>query len=64
MKTVLSQDLLRSRRKEVTGYLRFLEKTLKTNAAIQSSGTAPLPLELELTHTLKANSYLLLYNTI
>ena len=64
MKTVLSQDLLRSRRKEVTGYLRFLEKTLKTNAAIQSAGTAPLPLELELTHTLKANSYLLLYNTI
>lgn len=64
MKTVLSQDLLKSRRKEVTGYLRFLEKALETNAAVQSTGAVPLPLELELTHTLKANSYLLLYNTI
>lgn len=64
MKTALSQDLLKSRRKEVTAYLRFLEKTLETNAAIQSTGTVPVPLELELTHTLKANSYLLLYNTI
>lgn len=64
MKTVLSQDLLKSRRKEVTGYLRFLEKALETNATVQSNGTVPLPLELELTHTLKANSYLLLYNTI
>lgn len=64
MKTVLSQDLLKSRRKEVTGYLRFLEKALETNARVQSSGTAQLTLELELTHTLKANSYLLLYNTI
>lgn len=64
MKTVLSQDLLKSRRKEVTGYLRFLEKALETNAMIQSTGTVPLQLELELTHTLKANSYLLLYNTI
>jgi hypothetical protein len=64
MKTVLSQDLLKSRRKEVTGYLRFLEKALETNAKVQSNGTASLPLELGLTHTLKANSYLLLYNTI
>jgi hypothetical protein len=64
MKTVLSQDLLKSRRKEVTGYLRFLEKALETNAEIQSPGAVQLPLELELTHTLKANTYLLLYNTI
>lgn len=64
MKTALSHDLLKSRRKEVTGYLRFLEKALESNAAVQSTGTVLLPLELELTHTLKANSYLLLYNTI
>lgn len=64
MKTALSQDLLKSRRKEVTGYLRFLERALATNATIQSTSSVPLPLEIELTHTLKANSYLLLYNTI
>ena len=64
MKTELSQDLLKSRRKEVTGYLRFLERALDTNATIQSISASPLQLELELTHTLKANTYLLLYNTI
>ena len=64
MRTSLSQDLLKSRRKEVTGYLRFLEKSLGTNATVQSTGATSLLLELELTHMLKANTYLLLYNTI
>lgn len=64
MRTALSQDLLKSRRKEVTGYLRFLEKALETNAAVHSLASVPLTLTLDLTHTLKANTYLLLYNTI
>lgn len=64
MKTVLSKDLLQSRRKEVMGYLRFLGKALETNAALQAPGSAPMPLKLDLTHTLKANAYLLLYNTV
>lgn len=64
MKTALTQDLLKSRRKEVMGYLRFLERALATQAKLESPGLEPLPLELELTHTLKANTYLLLYNTV
>lgn len=64
MKTALSKDLLQSRRKEVMGYLRFLEKALETNATLQTPGGAPMSLELDLTHTLKANAYLLLYNTV
>ena len=64
MKTALSQDLLVSRRKEVMGYLRFLEKSLEINAAIQSYGEMRFSLDIELTHTLKANTYLLLYNTV
>jgi len=64
MKTVLTKDLLQSRRKEVFGYLRFLEKALETSASLHTPGSAPIPLETDLTHTLKANAYLLLYNTV
>ena len=64
MKTALTKDLLQSRRKEVFGYLRFMEKALEKNAALQAPGSSPMPLESDITHTLKANAYLLLYNTV
>lgn len=64
MKTPLSKDLLKSRRTEVMRYLRFLERVLATNAVVQAPGRSLFPLELELTHTLKANAYLLIYNTV
>lgn len=46
------------------GYLRFLGQALQTHSTVEAPGVAPLRLEIELTHTLKANTYLLLYNTV
>jgi|Laugresbdmm110dd_1035094.scaffolds.fasta_scaffold05591_4 hypothetical protein len=64
MKTVLSQDMLNDRRAEVLAYLEFLETVLNSNAAIHVPNRNPKNLNLELTRTLKANAYLLLYNTL
>lgn len=64
MKTDLSKDLLQSRRAEVLGYLSFLDTALTSNAAIHIPSGKTQNFDLELTRTLKANAYLLLYNTV
>lgn len=64
MKTVLSKDLLQGRRAEVLAYLGFLDTALSSNAAIHVPGGVSKNFDLELTRTLKANAYLLLYNTV
>lgn len=64
MKTDLSKDLLQSRRAEVLAYLSFLNTALTNNATIHIPGGMAQKIDLELTRTLKANAYLLLYNTV
>jgi len=64
MKTVLSKDLLQGRRTEVLSYPGFLDKAITNNAVIHLPDGKTINFDLELTHTLKANSYLLLYNTV
>ena len=64
MKTDLSKDLLLSRRAEVLGYLSFLDTALTSNAAIHIPSGKTRSFDMELTRTLKANAYLLLYNTV
>jgi hypothetical protein len=64
MKTVLSKSLLEGRRAEVLAYLEFLDTVLTSNAAIHVPNRRPKNFDLELTRTLKANAYLLLYNTL
>lgn len=65
MPTANSADLLKRRSIEVNAYIAFLQAALERNAAVQApSLPAPSPLDIELTHTLKANTYLLLYNVV
>jgi hypothetical protein len=60
----LSRTLLRERTREVLAYIKFLELAVKKDAAISAPGVSAMPLSKDLTHSLKANTYLLLYNVV
>lgn len=61
----VTSNLLQERETEVKRYLDFLEAALERGAAITTSqDIVPIPLSLELTHTLKANTLLLLYSVM
>jgi hypothetical protein len=65
MAAPLSRAVLRERTAEIFAYLRFLNQSVQTGAAIVCAGKSPpMPLSKDLTHTLKANTYLLLYNIV
>lgn len=60
-----TQELLREREEEVTGYLEFVTVAAERQAVILANeGALVFPLSLELTHTLKANLLLLLYSVM
>lgn len=61
----LTDALLSDRSVEVTAYLEFLKVAVERRATITAKdGTLVLELSQELTHTLKANLVLLLYNAM
>ncbi|MEH3085459.1 MAG: MAE_28990/MAE_18760 family HEPN-like nuclease [Xylophilus ampelinus] len=61
----LTAALLRVRAREVVGYLRFLELALENDSFIDSKrANRRLVLAKRVTHTLKANLYLLLYSAM
>lgn len=65
MATLPCRALLQERTIEIRLYIRFLRKILDNNAELYfPSTTTSHAIEKELTHTLKANGYLLLYNAI
>jgi hypothetical protein len=65
MPTALSHALLHARATEVRAYLAFLQAALERGAELHARTLpAPFALDIELTHTLKANTYLLLYNVV
>jgi len=64
MAAPLSRAVLRERTSEIFTYLRFLDQSVQNGAAIVCTGSAPTLLSKDLTHTLKANTYLLLYNIV
>jgi hypothetical protein len=60
-----SRILLVERSKEILDYLKFLKVILDKGAYFQTlNQQTPIPVKKELTHTLKANGYLLLYNVV
>lgn len=63
----VTQKLLAERREEIFAYLRFLRAALSRDASISYSGQRrafDFSVKKELTHTLKANTYLLLYSVV
>lgn len=65
MAAALSRAVLSERTAEIFAYLRFLNQAVRTGAAlVNSSDPIPKQLSKDLTHTLKANTYLLLYNIV
>jgi hypothetical protein len=65
MATALSRALLNARATEVRAYVAFVQAALERDAAVSAPAiAAPYVLDIELTHTLKANTYLLLYNVV
>jgi hypothetical protein len=65
MPTALSHALLNTRATEVRAYLAFLQIALERGAELHARALgSPFVLDIELTHTLKANAYLLLYNVV
>lgn len=65
MATLPCRVLLQERTAEIRLYLRFLRKVLNNNAELYFPHKKKTEIiEKELTHTLKANGYLLLYNAI
>ena len=64
MPTALSRELLEARATEVRAYLAFLEAALERGAEVKARTLPAFALDIELTHTLKANTYLLLYNVV
>ncbi|MDO9315391.1 MAG: MAE_28990/MAE_18760 family HEPN-like nuclease [Burkholderiaceae bacterium] len=65
MPTALSCALLNARATEVRAYLAFLQAALERGTELHARTLpAPFALDMELTHTLKANTYLLLYNVV
>jgi hypothetical protein len=60
-----SRTLLQERTVEIFNYLRFLKLAVEKDACICNPHSAkPTPFKKALTHTLKANTYLLLYNVV
>lgn len=65
MPTLPCQALLNERSAEIIGYLRFIKKIISDNATLFNPATNnQIPISKDLTHTLKANGYLLLYNVV
>ena len=61
----LTKSLLSDRSTEVSAYLEFLKVAVERRAVLSAKdGELQFPLTLELTHTLKANSLLLLYSAM
>lgn len=61
----LTHALLRDRAREMLGYMRFLRLALENDAQVVAAHSAQAhPLRKGLTHTLKANVYLLLYSSM
>jgi hypothetical protein len=60
----LTRALLRDRAREVVAYLRFIHAAVERDAVLTAYGGVRLVLKKSLTHTLKANLYLLLYSTV
>lgn len=59
----ITRALLQERETEINRYLDFLQAALERGAAITTQQNY-MPLSLELTHTLKANTLLLLYSAM
>lgn len=64
MPTSDTQTLLRERAREVVAYVRFLHVAVDRDATLTTGPGARLAINKDLTHTLKANLYLLLYSTV
>jgi MAE_28990/MAE_18760-like HEPN len=64
MGAALSRTLLRERTREVLAYISFVELALRKDAAMSVPGSPPVAFAKDLTHSLKANTYLLLYNVV
>jgi hypothetical protein len=64
MPTSDTQTLLRERAREVVAYLRFLKVAVERDATVGAGPSTRLAIHKDLTHTLKANLYLLLYSTV
>jgi hypothetical protein len=64
MPTSDTQTLLRERAREVVAYIRFLKVAVERNATVSAGPSTLRAIHKDLTHTLKANLYLLLYSTV
>lgn len=65
MTKLLCRELLKERSQEILSYFRFLQSVINDNAVLQIPKLhAPRPIAKNLTHTLKANGYLLIYNVV
>lgn len=60
----VTQDLLKTRAREVMAYVRFLHVALESQASLVGKDGVSLPLTKNITHTLKANLLLLLYSAM
>ena len=56
--------MLRERAHEVVAYVRFLRVAVERDATVTATPGQRLAINKNLTHTLKANLYLLLYSTV
>lgn len=64
MATSDTQTLLRERAREVVAYVRFLHVAVERDATVIAGPGTNRVIHKDLTHTLKANLYLLLYSTV
>ena len=65
MSMLMCRSLLQERSKEVLLYLRFLRTVIDQNAELHLPKRGmTIPIDRDLTHTLKANGYLLFYNVV
>ena len=62
--TAVTRALLRERAHEVVAYVRFLRVAVERDATVTAAPGKRLAINKNLTHTLKANLYLLLYSTV
>ena len=62
--TAVTRSLLRERAHEVVAYVRFLRVAVERDATVTATPGQRLAINKNLTHTLKANLYLLLYSTV
>ncbi|MDD2728197.1 MAE_28990/MAE_18760 family HEPN-like nuclease [Malikia sp.] len=62
---LMCRSLLNERGREVLLYLRFLKTVINEDAGLHlPRENATAPIDRDLTHTLKANGYLLIYNLV